>query len=411
MTSSLEATTLSDSGFVIRPLPEIVFRVGSVADTPGRARALGGSRVLLVTDPGVAGAGLADQVAALLTGDGLDVTVFDGVEANPTLGNVAAGSAAAGGESDGLVIVALGGGSAMDCAKAIAMDLVNDGDIREYCIAASLGETGTIDPTSAAPQRMPTGAVPLIAIPTTSGTASETNGSGVLTDESANRKIFISNPLVRPAASLLDPELTLGLPPYPTATCGMDALTHATEAFTSNRVTPYSDAVALHAIRLVGQWLPTAVHEGGNLEARSQLLFASHMAGIAFGTAGLGMCHALGHPLSAVLHQAHGQTLTTMLPHVIAFNMPERTSRYAAVAEALGVADAAADEATNANAAIGAVQALAERVGIARSITEMGGTSDHLPELVQQAMSDVTMMANPRPATADDVRELYLAAL
>lgn len=409
MTSSLESSSLSDAAFVVRQLPEVVFGAGTVAETPGRARALGGNRVLLVTDPGVAAAGLADQVRALLDADGLEVTVFDGVEANPTLTNVADGGAAAG-DTDGLVIVALGGGSSMDCAKAIAMDVVNEGPIRDYCIAASLGETGVIDPTSAAPQRLPTRAVPVIAIPTTSGTASETNGSGVLTDESENRKIFISNPLVRPAVSLLDPELTLGLPPYPTATCGMDALTHAIEAFTSNRVTPYSDAIALQAIRLVGQWLPEAVDNGANLEARSQLLLGSHLAGVAFGIAGLGMCHAMGHPLSAVLHQAHGQTLTTMLPHVMGFNMPERTGRYAAVAEALGAADATADDDANAQTAIGAVQAMAERVGVARSIREMGGTSDHLPELVQQAMSDVTMLANPRPPSSDDVRELYLAA-
>ncbi|MEM7337200.1 MAG: iron-containing alcohol dehydrogenase [Actinomycetota bacterium] len=409
MVSSLEAASLSDAAFVVRPLPEVVFRAGSLAETPARARQLGGRRVLLVTDPGVVAAGLAEQLSTLLVADGLDVTIFDGVEANPTLTNVVSGSEAAG-DSDGLVIVALGGGSSMDCAKAIAMDLVNDGPIREYCIAASLGETGVIDPASAAPQRQPTTAVPLIAIPTTSGTASETNGSGVLTDESENRKIFISNPLTRPVVSLLDPELTLGLPPYPTATCGMDALTHAIEAFTSNRVTPYSDAIALQAIRLVGEWLPAAVDDGTNLEARSQLLLGSHMAGVAFGTAGLGMCHALGHPLSAVLHQAHGQTLTTMLPHVMDFNLPERTSRYAAVAEALGAADASSDDDTNAHAAIAAVGAMAERVGIARSISDMGGSSDHLPELVQQAMSDVTMLANPRPATSDDVRTLYLAA-
>lgn len=409
MPTPLEAPKLSDSAFNIRPLPEVVFRCGAVADTPGRVRQLGGSRVLIVTDPGVAAAGLADQLSEILVADGLDVTVFDGVEANPTLTNVATGTAAAG-DTDGLVIVALGGGSSMDCAKAIAMDAANEGPFRDYCIAASLGENGMIDPMSAAPRRQPTGAVPLIAIATTSGTASETNGSGVLTDEAENRKIFISNAVTRPVVSLLDPELTLGLPPYPTATCGMDALTHAIEAFTSNRVTPYSDAVALQAIRLVGEWLPAAVDDGADIEARSQLLLGSHMAGIAFGTAGLGMCHAMGHPLSAVLHQAHGQTLTTMLPHVMGFNMAERTNRYAAVAEALGAADAGADNATNANAAIDAVKAMAERVGIARSISEMGGTSDQLPELVQQAMSDVTMLANPRPATSDDVRELYLAA-
>lgn len=409
MTSSLEATNLAEAAFAIRPLPEVVFRAGAIGDTSGRARQLGGRRVLVVTDPGVVAAGLADRLSELLSADGLDVSVFDGVNANPTLTDVTNGSEAAG-TSDGLVIVALGGGSSMDCAKAIAMDLVNDGPIREYCIAASLGENGMIDPSSAAPLRQPTTAVPLIAIPTTSGTASETNGSGVLTDEAENRKVFISNPLVRPAVSLLDPDLTLGLPPYPTATCGMDALTHAIEAFTSNRVTPYSDAIALQSIRLVGQWLPAAVEDGTSLEARAQLLLGSHLAGVAFGIAGLGMCHALGHPLSAVLHQAHGQTLTTMLPHVMGFNMPERINRYAAVADALGVADTTADDSTNAHSAIVAVEAMAERVGIARSISEMGGSSDHLPELVQQAMSDVTMLANPRAASSDDVRRLYLAA-
>jgi len=282
--------------------------------------------------------------------------------------------------------------------------------VRDYCIAASLGESGMIDPATAAPHRQPTTAVPLIAIPTTSGTASETNGAGVLTDEAENRKIFISTPLARPAVSLLDPELTLGLPPYPTATCGMDAITHAVEAFTSNRVTPYSDPIALQAIRLVAGSLPAAVDNGSDLEARAQLLLGSHLAGVAFATAGLGMCHALGHPLSAILHQAHGQTLTTMLPHVMAFNLPVRTGRYAAVAEALGVARGDASVQANAQAAISAVRDLAARVGITRSISEMGGSSDHLPELVSQAMSDVSMLSNPRPATSDDVRALYLAA-
>lgn len=409
MSDTREQNTLSLQSFVVRPLPEAVFRCGALADTPKRLRQLGAQRVLVVTDPGVAAAGIAARLVDLLSGAGFEVTLFGGVEANPTLANVATGTSLIG-DPSGVAIVAIGGGSSMDCAKAIALDAVNDGSVRDYCIAATADDGGVIDPASAAPTRQPSRALPLIAIPTTSGTASETNGAGVLTDEAAMRKIFVSSPLVRPAVALLDPELTLGLPPYPTATCGMDVLTHAIEAFTSKRANPYSDPIAVQAIRLAGAWLPTAVADGADLEARAQLMLASHLAGVAFATAGLGMCHAMGHPLSAVLHQAHGQTLATMLPHVMRFNLEVRTARVAAIAEALGVAEAGASDDVNAERAIEAVASLADHVGVARSISEMGGTMDHLPDLVAQAVSDVSMLTTPRLPTPDQVRELFLAA-
>ena len=191
----------------------------------------------------------------------------------------------------------------------------------------------------------------------------------------------------------------------------MDALTHSLEAFTSKRQNPYSDAVAFGVIRTVAQWLPRLLNDLSDLEARSQIQLASHMAGVAFGVAGLGIAHALGHPLSAVLNQAHGQTLSTMLPHIMDFNLPARADKYAMVADAFGVKDPALSDEENARLAIKAVAELSIQVGCAKSIIDMGGSEDIIESLVEQAMTDTSMMATPVMPTAADVRAMYQKAL
>lgn len=407
----------------VRSLPEAVIGVGAIRELGRRVLAMGRKRAFIVTDKGVSGAGITKKVAAVLEKSGIDVVLFEDVQANPTFSAVQQGIASMGGSDPDLlgntVVVSLGGGSSMDAAKAMAVIAPDggSGDIAAYCMNPKFNpDTMSMNLATMAPKRRNTATpLPVIAIPTTSGTASETNGAAVLTDEAQQRKLIFSNPGAAAALTILDPELTLALPAYPTATCGMDALTHAIEAFTSNRQNPYSDAIALGTIKAVAKWLPILMKDLGNLEARLQIQTASHMAGAAFSISGLGIAHALGHPLSALLHQAHGQTLSTMLPHVMEFNLPARADKYAEVAKAFGVFKAGASDQDNARAAIDAVAKLSIEVGTARSISDMNRNNEDidaiLEEAANQAMTDICILSNPVQATRDDVLEMYRKAV
>ena len=383
---------LSQMTFPILALPQMEFGVDVSLNLAAHVKALGRSTALIVTDAGLVASGAIAPLLAKLRADGITVEVYDGVEANPTDLNVMAGAERLR-ALDKPVLVAIGGGSAMDCGKAIALLAPNGGTVAEL---------------QAAPPRHP--GVPVIAVPTTSGTGSETNHACVITNTTLGRKTVLMDLSIRPMVALLDPRLTLGLPKYPTATCGFDVLTHAVEAFTSVRCTPYSDALALGAIRIVARHLRAVVADGSDLEARSQLLLASTMAAAAFLVSGLGSTHGTGHALSARLNAAHGQTLATMLPHVMDYNMPVRAAKYAEVAQALGMASATESEQHNARAAIHEVLALRAAIGIERSIRELGGTDALLPLLVADALADRANLANPRPLDAAAFEALYRAA-
>lgn len=378
--------SLAAQTFQIRPLPTLIFGAGSAKKLAAQVQALGRKNVLVVTDKGLMGSGAADEALAALSAAGVGVEIFDGVEANPTDRNVEAGAARLAGMQDAAVL-ALGGGSSMDCGKAIALLATNPGSV------ADLQKPGPKAP-----------GVPIIAVATTAGTGSETNSACVITNTALGRKTYVMHPTIVPAFAVLDPELTLGLPAYPTATCGFDVFTHALEAFTSLRATPYSDAVALKAIEMVAAHLRNVVADGSNLEGRSQMMLASSMAAIAFNVAGLGAAHGTGHALSARLNAAHGQTLATMLPHVMAFNMPAVAAKYAQVAATLGAS-------AQAEAAIGAVVSLRADIGIARSITDLGGSAAMVPQLAEDAAADGVNLSNPRQVTPPDFVALYEAAL
>ncbi|MDP1875734.1 iron-containing alcohol dehydrogenase family protein [Phenylobacterium sp.] len=383
---------LANQTFQIRPLPTLVFGVDSSLELAAQVKALGRSSALIVTDKGLMASGAATALLEKLAADGVQVEVFDGVAANPTDENVEAGALRLRVLGDA-VVVALGGGSSMDCGKAIAL-LATNGDK-----VTDLQTRGRKEP-----------GVPVIAVATTAGTGSETNSACVITNTALGRKTYVMHPSIVPVVSILDPKLTLGLPKYPTATCGFDVLTHAIEAFTSARTTPYSDAVALGAIQLVAQYVRTAVEDGSNLEARSQMLMASSMAAIAFNVSGLGAAHGTGHALSARLNAAHGQTLATMLPHVMAYNLEVCAAKYAQVAEAMGVATPGASTEDQARAAIAAVVALRDDIGITRSIRDLGGTDELLALLVGDAMADGVNLSNARPVDAQAIEALYRAA-
>jgi alcohol dehydrogenase class IV len=378
---------LSNQTFAVRPLPTIVFARGAALALAEQTKALGLDAVLVVTDRGLAATGIVDAVASALTAAGVRVETFDGVEANPTDRNVEAGAAqlAAMGRAG---VVALGGGSSMDCGKAIALLAQNGGVLAELA-ARSPQAPGA----------------PVIAVPTTAGTGSETNSACVITNTALGRKTYVMHPSITPAFAILDPDLTLGLPAYPTATCGFDVLTHAVEAFVAARATPYSDAVALEAIRLVAGNLRRVVETGSDAEARAQMLLASCMAAIAFNVAGLGSAHGTGHSLSARLNAAHGQTLATMLPHVMAYNLPVRDEKYAEIGRIL-----APDRPTTGGNAIDAVVALRRDIGIERSIRDLGADDALLPILVEDATADFVNRGNPRPVDPAALEALYRAA-
>ena len=378
---------LSNENFTVRPLPTIVFNRGAAKDLNNHIQALGKSSALIVTDKNLAASGVLDPILEALRAANLSVEVFDGVEPNPTDLNVEAGAEKLK-ELGDAVVVPIGGGSSMDCGKSIALLASNPGTVE-----AMQGS----QPTPAA--------APVIAVPTTAGTGSETNSACVITNTRLGRKTYVMHPSITPAFSVLDPDLTVGLPTYPTATCGFDVLTHAVEAFVSVGANAYSDTIALEAIRKVAGNIRKVVADGRDIEARSQMLLGSAMAAQAFNVTGLGSAHGTGHAISARLNAAHGQTLATMLPHVMEYNMSVREEKYAEVARIL----APSGPATGAGA-IDAVLELRSDIGIDRSITDLGGEGDLLSVLLEDAMADPVNMTNPRPVDQAGFEAMYNAA-
>ncbi len=394
------------STFTLEPMGTTTVGAGSIVGLSQHVRAHG-RRAFVVSDPGVRAAGVLDAVTETLTNDGLEWTAFVDVDPNPTDANVAAGVAALREfGSEGVVIVLVGGGSVMDCGKYIAMAAPSGIDDLSLAFSPELDASDRIDFSTLAPAAAASApCVPTIAVPTTSGTASETNGGGLITRSEDHRKLTFNAPEVKPRVVVLDPMLTVGLPAGATAACGMDVLTHAIEAFTSTAANAYADGLALHAIRLTGQWLPRAVAEGSDVEARTSMQIASHLAGRAFSSGPLlGLVHATGHPISGTYGVAHGQTLATMLPHVMRFNLAAVADRYADVGAALGVSH-------DAHAAIEAVEKLSATVGTDRRLSDLGAKPADIDALTLDALRDMIILSTPRYPSRDEVRGLYELAM
>jgi alcohol dehydrogenase len=379
--------------FVIRD--RVRFGRGAVESLPELVRETASDRAFIVTDPGVRAAGVVDRVVAMLGSAGIPAGVFDEVEPNPGASTVERGAAALRDfGTDGTIVVAVGGGSAMDTAKALSLRAMND---------APVWELGYDDPD------LENGR-PLIAIPTTAGTGAEANSFGVITDETAGRKAYIGHPSLLPIRTILDPELTVGLPPGATAATGVDALTHALESLLSANPNPFAEAMALAAIRAVGEWLRTAVAEGGNLEARSAMLMAAHLAGLgqASGT-GVGLVHALGHAIGTRGRLPHGLALAVVLPEVLAFYRGRRDRELALVAVALGAAGPRDDAATAAQVAIEAVRRLCTNVGLRPSLVSLGFDAPALELVCDDALADAAIRNSPRLPTRDEARSILAA--
>jgi alcohol dehydrogenase len=383
------------SQLVISPTPRAHFGAGAVGELPGIVRGTGAGAVVVVTDTGLAATPVVASVTGVLEAAGMPVTVFRGVHANPTTADVAAGADAVAESAGGarVALVAVGGGSPIDAAKGIALAAVNPQRGRDLDYRGEFASP----------------ALPIVAVPTTAGTGAETNAFGVVTDPQSRRKFYVGHASTLPAAAVLDPGLTVGLPPAATAATGMDALTHALESYLSVRANPWSDGIALQAIRMIAAHLPRAHADGQDLEARSQMLLAAHMAGIGMATTGLGLCHAVGHAIGGRFDIAHGAALTVALPQVLRFNARVRAERLADVAAALGVADAGRSSARNAEAAIEAVAGLAGRVGMTQRLADLGITGADFDQIAADALDDEVLANAPRQPTAADIRALLQA--
>lgn len=390
-------TRLADRQLEMTLRNRVIFGAGAVARLPELIAAAGGSRVFLVTDPGVLAAGIADRAVAA---SDLPATVFSEVEPNPSGATVELGATTLRALGlDGTVVVAVGGGSAMDAAKAIALHAANDGPLWEL----------EYDGPSLQPGR------PIVAIPTTAGTGSEAHPFAVITHEKIGRKDYIGHRSLLPYATILDPELTVGLPAEVTAATGVDALTHSLESLLSRNGNPFAEATALGVIRTVADWLPRAVANGSDLEARSQMLVASHLAGVgqASGT-GVGLVHALGHAIGTRGRMAHGTALATVLPEVLGFYADEtglRDRELALVGVALRAASPTEQDSTGAGAAIGQLRRFLASLGQRPTLRSLGFDDEMLAVVAQDAIDDAAIKNSPRLPTLEQARAILGSVL
>jgi alcohol dehydrogenase len=370
-----------------------LFGLGSADEAGPQAKALGATHLLIVTDKVLAKLGLADKIKAQLEAVGLKATIFDGAEPNPTDKNVADGvKVYQEVKADG--IVSLGGGSAHDAAKGIATVVSNGGNIRDY--------EGLNKLTKPLP--------PFLAINTTTGTGSELTRFAIITNTDTHVKLAIVDWHLTPTIAINDPLLQAGQPPALTAATGLDALTHAVEAYVSTIATPITDANALKAIELLSEYLRPAVANGDDLEARDKLAYAEYLAGVAFNNASLGYVHAIAHQLGGFYNTAHGVTNAILLPEVSNFNLIAKARRFADIAVALGEDITGLTPVEAAEKAIAGIRRLSKDVGIPLSIADIGAKEKDFDLLATNALKDVCGLTNPRKATHKDIVGILKAA-
>lgn len=373
--------------------------IGASKYIPEKIKALGGKKPLVVTDKGITACGLTKQITDLLDAAGMEYAVYDETVPNPTDNNVHAGVEVFKGKGcDSLI--SLGGGSSHDCGKGIGLVVSNGGKIHDY---------EGIDKSS---KPLP----PYLAVNTTAGTASEMTRFCVITDTSRKVKMAIVDWRVTPGMAIDDPMLMVGMPPALTAATGMDALTHAVEAYVSTIATPMTDACAQKAIELIAKYLRKAVANGKDLEAREGMCFAQYLAGMAFNNASLGHVHAMAHQLGGFYDLPHGECNAILLPHVSRANMNAKLERFVDIARFMGEAVDGMSLRAAAEKAIDAIQQLSTDVGIPPTITELakryGKQVDRkdIAIMTANAQKDACGLTNPRCLKDADVAAIYEAA-
>ena len=362
---------------------KIVYGPGCIVSLIDELQLNNGNKPVIITDKGVKNAGILDKITSLLAQNNISCTVYDGVEPNPKDVNVEEGAKIArefGADS----IIAVGGGSPIDCAKSVGVLLAHDGDkIKKY------------EGKTAATKHLPL----LITIPTTSGTGSELTFSSVITDTENNYKMTVKSQYTAAKVAICDPELTLSLPAHITASTGMDALTHAIEAYTAACAEPISDAAALYATELIYNNLVRAFNDGSNLEARSAMLLGSMLAGIAFSHSDVASVHCIAESLGGVYDLPHGVCNAVFLPHVMEYNMDYCLERYARIAKAMGLNFE--NEKEGAKIAVQAVKKLALDVKLPL-FSSLNVNTDDFEKLAEMSDKNISTESNPRPMTKED---------
>lgn len=357
------------------------------------------TKPLIVTDRGIIGAGLLKHIEESLSDQGIEWGIFDEVPPNPPSATVVKGVEIFNANNcDSLI--AVGGGSSMDACKAISMMVTNDGDINDY---DSFIGTKTFENPG----------YPVITIPTTSGTGSETTIAAVITNEETNWKSSTVSPYMSPVAALVDPEITIGLPPHITAATGVDALTHAIEAYTSlgalNGGSPITDTLALKAINLISNNLRQAYSQGSNYQARENVMAGSMIAGMAFLNVGLGSTHALAHPLGGYYDVPHGVANAILLPYVMKFNLSACPERFADIAKAMGETVDGLSTLEAAEKAVKAVEQLVEDTDIPL-LSSFKIKEEDWQRMAEDAFRDNNSKTNPRKSSVTDLLNIYLSA-
>ena len=355
----------------------------------------GYKKALIVTDKDLIKFGVADQVIAVLKDANIPYEIFDEVKPNPTVKNVKAGIAAfqaAGAD----FMIAIGGGSSMDTSKAIGIIINNP----EFSDVVSLEGVANTKKKS----------VPVIALPTTAGTAAEVTINYVITDEENVKKMVCVDPNDIPTLAIIDPELMLSMPRGLTASTGMDALTHAIEGLITLGAWEMSDMFETKAIEMIAKWLPKAVENPSDIEARDGMATAQYIAGMAFSNVGLGLVHGMAHPLGAYYDIPHGVANALLLPFVMEYNKEAAKAKYRTIAEAMGVDTSSMSDDEAADAAVKAVKELAIRVRIPQHLSEIGVPESGLPTLAQAAFNDVCTPGNPRQTNVEEILAIYKKA-
>ena len=369
---------------------------GAINEIATEVKGRGFKKCFVCSDPDLLKFGVTKKVTDVLENASIDYEIYSQIKPNPTVENVQTGVAAF--KASGAdCIIAIGGGSSMDTAKAIGIIIENP----EFEDVVSL--------EGVAPTKNK--CVPIIAVPTTAGTAAEVTINYVITDVAKNRKMVCVDPKDIPVVAVVDPDMMSSMPKGLTAATGMDAMTHAIEGLITKAAWEMSDMFEIKAIEMIHKYLPVAVNDPTNPEGRNGMAVAQYIAGMAFSNVGLGVDHGMAHPMSALHDIPHGVACAILLPTVMRFNMPVSIKKYVEIAKAVGVYEAGMTDEQAAEAACNEIENLSKLVGIPQHLTELGIKEEDIPALAEQAITDVCTPGNPRPVTKEDILNLYKTIL
>ena len=371
---------------------KIIFGPGGLSQVGAEAKRLGNKVLVVLGRSAMRKSGALNRLTRLLKENNLEYIVYENIPSDPTVETVDNGANFARKEGCNLVI-ALGGGSVLDTGKAISAMVTNEGSVADYQEIEGKGRKYKTKP------------IPFIAIPTTSGTGSEATKNAVITNTKLGLKKSIRDPWLIPEIALVDPELTLSLPPYVTAICGGDALTQCVESYLGKKSQEITDALALHAIGLIGKSLVKTVKDGKNLEARKNMAMAALLSGLCLSNSGLGAAHALSHPLGVYYKIPHGLSCAVLLPYVMEYNLPVVTKRLTKIAQSLGEDISILSETENAQRAVDKVKDLLTQAGIKSNLSEWEIKKDNFSQLVKGSKGG-SLNNNPRDVSDEDLIEL-----